>query len=82
MGTHYRRQAVISQYEQGFGSCPNSCRGVLPWAPESRGKGRAPTERRPYSFVNYQVLDLSSNWAAEKEETPVSVVGARETGGS
>jgi len=80
MGTHYRRQDVISQYEHVFGSCPNSCRGVPLGAPSRAEKG-APTEGGPYSFVNNQVLDLSSNWAAEKEETPVSVVGVRETGG-
>jgi len=55
--------------------------GASPLGAPSRAEKGAPTEGRPYSFVNYQVLDLSSNWATEKEETPVSVVGVRETGG-
>jgi hypothetical protein len=46
----------------------------------SRAEKGTPTEGHPYSFVNYQVLDLSSNWAAEREEAPVSGVGDPETG--
>ncbi|SRR5229473_743182 len=80
MGTHYRRQDVISQYEHVFGSCPNSCRCVLPWAPRVARKRGRPRRDAPTVSSTTKCWILNSNWAAEKEETPVSVVGARETG--